>query len=98
MGISYARQRDALVELLLEGFPHRVNLDAEPILDAYRWQRHAISWSNHLHPKASETMLDLERRAKAGDPPTRRLDEDWRTRMEDVLWAMVNNPEFIFIP
>ncbi len=35
---------------------------------------------------------------REGDPPTRRLREDWRRRMEDALWALVNSPEFVFVP
>jgi len=23
---------------------------------------------------------------------------DWRERMEDALWALVNSPEFVFVP
>ena len=43
-------------------------------------------------------MMALEKRARKGDPPTPRLESDWRERMEDVVWALANNPEFVFIP
>ena len=33
-----------------------------------------------------------------GDPPTTRLEADWRERMEDMVWALVNSPEFVFVP
>jgi hypothetical protein len=36
--------------------------------------------------------------AREGDPPTTRLEADWRERMEDMVWALVNSPEFVFIP
>ncbi|SVA90712.1 uncharacterized protein METZ01_LOCUS143566, partial [marine metagenome] len=42
--------------------------------------------------------IQLECLAREGDPPTRRLLAEWRERMEDVIFALVNSPEFIFIP
>lgn len=57
-----------------------------------------LSWANHLNPKATEIKLAVEERARQGDQPTPRLQADWRERMEDVLWAMVNSPEFVFVP
>jgi len=60
--------------------------------------RTMVSWSNHLSPEASRIKLELEREARAGDPPSAQLNSDWRERMEDVIWAMLNSPEFVFVP
>ncbi len=57
-----------------------------------------LSWSNHLNAKATEIKMAADHRARKGDEPTDRLRADWRERMEDVLWAMVNSPEFVFVP
>jgi len=57
-----------------------------------------LSWTNHLNAKASEIKYAVEEKARLGDEPTPRLKRDWRERMEDVLWAMVNSPEFVFVP
>ncbi|MEN9575400.1 MAG: hypothetical protein RL514_3255 [Verrucomicrobiota bacterium] len=57
-----------------------------------------LSWTNHLNAKASELKYAVEDRARQGDEPTPRLKQDWRERAEDVLWAMVNSPEFVFVP
>lgn len=91
-------ERTAVVEFLAEGFEDRRVANAKPITGAYDWQRHAVSWSNHLHPTSSDIMLKLEQRARDGDPPTARLEQDWRERMEDVLWCLVNNAELVFSP
>ncbi|HEU0008700.1 MAG TPA: hypothetical protein VFT34_02680, partial [Verrucomicrobiae bacterium] len=57
-----------------------------------------VSWSNHLNPEATRIKQEQERAARAGDPPTDRLRAAWRERMEDALWALVNSPEFVFVP
>ncbi|MBI5775289.1 MAG: DUF1553 domain-containing protein [Verrucomicrobia bacterium] len=57
-----------------------------------------LSWTNHLNSKASEIKYAVEEKARLGEEPTPRLKQDWRERMEDVLWAMVNSPEFVFVP
>ena len=57
-----------------------------------------VSWSNHLSPEASTIQIERERAARAGDPPTARLTAAFRERMEDVVWALVNGPEFLFVP
>ena len=57
-----------------------------------------LSWTNHLNSKASELKYAVEDKARQGDEPTPRLKQDWRERAEDVLWALVNSPEFVFVP
>jgi hypothetical protein len=60
--------------------------------------RRPVSWSNHLNPEATRIKQELEREARAGDSPTDRLRPEWRERMEDMLWTLVNSPEFVFLP
>ena len=57
-----------------------------------------VSWSNHLSPEATEIQLERERAVREGDPPSARLTPGFRERMEDIVWALVNDPEFLFIP
>ena len=56
-----------------------------------------VSWSNHLHPDATRIQAEEERRRPGGNPPTGRLTPAFRERMEDVVWALVNSPEFVFL-
>lgn len=57
-----------------------------------------LSWSNHLNSKATEIKMALEEKARRGDEPTPRLQAAWRERAEDLVWALVNTPEFVFVP
>lgn len=82
-------------ELLSEGYQNRrTGLPAAP--KAVR--RSYVAWSNHLSPEASRMKLEEEQVARAGDRVTPRLQADWRMRMEDMVWALLNSPEFMFVP
>jgi len=84
-------------ELLADGYAQRVVAGAATSTDE-PVRRNAVSWSNHLSAEATQIKLEMERAVQAGDPPTPRLDADWRERAEDMLWALVNSPEFVFVP
>ncbi len=60
--------------------------------------RHAVAWSNHHSPEATRIKMEMERSMRNGDPPTNKLEANWRERMEDMVWALVNSPEFVFVP
>jgi len=83
---------------LSDGFADRI-IPAEDRAP-YPWPKKipAVSWSNHLSPEANSIMIELEKRARDGDPPTNALQPEWREKMEDVIWAMINSPELMFIP
>ena len=91
-----ADERLLFVELLEDGFADRIR--QVEVTQASRPKRNAVSWSNHLSAEATQIKLELERLARAGDPPSPRLDPNWRERAEDMVWALVNSPEFVFVP
>lgn len=93
-----SEERAVFVELLNEGYDARLT-GQEPGPD-YRWRppRNSVSWSNHLSEEANRVKLELERIIREGDQPTPRLTADWRERAEDMLWVLVNSPEFVFVP
>jgi hypothetical protein len=55
-----------------------------------------VSWSNHLNDMATTVRMQQEAAARKGDPATPRLTDAWRRRAEDVVWALVNSPEFLY--
>lgn len=90
-----AAEKQAFAELLHEGHEKRRTGVAAV---TQRKTTTTVSWANHLNPEATKIKMALERAARAGDPPTPALTGDWRERMEDMLWALVNSPEFVFVP
>jgi hypothetical protein len=91
-------ERATFVELLRDGYSDRQVPGAKAKPRPKSVPTSAVSWANHLDPEASRIKLELAEQARAGDPPTDRLEPDWRERMEDMLWVLVNSPEFLFIP
>ena len=91
-------EMEAFTAHLAKGFEdRRVQPSAARAYQTKRAPR-PVSWSNHLNPEATTIKQELERETRAGDPPTEQLRPDWRGRMEDMLWVLVNSPEFIFVP
>ena len=44
------------------------------------------------------SSVEIAREVEQGDVPTARLTADWRERAEDVVWTILNSPEFVFVP
>ena len=89
----------AIAEYLREGYADRA---IDPGLDkptgAKRRPSRYVSWPNHLTEVANTIKLQRETEARRGNPPTDRIAPSWRRRLEDVLWALLNDPEFMFVP
>ncbi|MBI3879538.1 MAG: DUF1553 domain-containing protein [Verrucomicrobia bacterium] len=93
-----AEERELFVKELESGYEKRV-LPAPPKSLKKEYDRTLqLSWSNHLNDKATDIKLESAKKIAKGDEPTPRLRTDWRERMEDSLWALVNTPEFLFVP
>ena len=90
-------ERELVLSLLRDGYDQRVVAGPE-VLRPVRIFRSGITWSNHFAPESDVEAMERERTVIQGDPPTARLDADWRSRAEDVAWMLVNSPEFVFIP
>ena len=51
--------------------------------------------------RAVRDMLDAYAylaKARQSEPPARGLTAEYRTRFEEILWVLVNSPEFLFVP
>ena len=79
-----------------EGFAGRLTQSSSKSAAYPRKPAYYVSWSNHLNDLATTVRMQEEAAARKGDPATDRLTTEWRRRAEDVVWALVNSPEFLY--
>lgn len=91
-------ERRMFRELLEPGYAQRQRVGNLPQMARAPLRRGVVAWSNHLDPEASVVQAELELAVLQGDPPTSRLQADWRERMEDMIWTLVNSLEMVFVP
>ncbi len=93
-----AAERAPLAHALADGFDTRLLPAAEvsTLIEQQRLPR--VTWSNHLRSEANTIALEVERLARAGQPPDPRLRPAWREVFEDVVWSVINIPEFVWLP
>lgn len=90
------KEKQQLLPIVSDGFATRVKTSEVKAVKLAAANQ--VSWSNHLSPEATKIKMELEKAARQGEPPTQRLDPNWREGIEDIIWTLFNSPEFIFIP
>lgn len=85
-------------DVLAEGYEQRRVPGAVPIVRTRTVTSLGVAWTNHLIPEANDRKIALKHELDRGDPPTQRLVANWRERAEDVVWTLLNSPEFVFMP
>jgi Protein of unknown function (DUF1553)/Protein of unknown function (DUF1549)/Concanavalin A-like lectin/glucanases superfamily len=85
------------VEALQVGFEDRLR-EPEKSERLPPMHRGFVTWSNHFTVESNALMRDVEREIAAGPEPTNRLSDSWRSLAEDAAWALLNAPEFQFVP
>jgi cytochrome c553 len=91
-------ERSNFTKLLRPGFTERILPEGQRPPPVVRAPLKYVAWSNHLSAGANSIKIEMEKRAREGEPPTTALRPDWRERMEDVVWAVLNSPEFVHVP
>ena len=93
-------EKQRFVNILSPGYDNRIIPESKRVSPKPRKREpeRYVTWSNHVDGPANALAVKKELAARRGDPPTNALDEDWRLRMEDALWALLNSPEWIYTP
>ena len=91
-------ERAPLAHALADGFDTRLLPAAEVSTLTEQKRLPRVTWSNHLRSEANTIALEVERLARAGQPPDPRLRPAWREVFEDVVWSVINIPEFVWLP
>ena len=96
----HADERTRYLDYLTPGFDSRVvkQVAAPETPKINRRPAKYVSWSNHLDPEATLVRQEQELAARQGEPATQHLTTEWRERLENVLWALLNSPEWIYSP
>ena len=93
------KEKALAVEYLTPGFDDRVTSEDQWLVPEPPDEPELfVTWANHLDPKADLVALEKAEQARRGDPPTSKLIPDWRERMEDLVWTLINLPEAIYYP
>jgi len=94
-----AQEQQTFTDTLRPGYEARITSRADVAPQpAPQPHRKFVAWSNHMKSEANALRLEEEAAAREGDPPTTRLAADWRRRLENVLWALLNAPEWTHLP
>jgi hypothetical protein len=94
-----AEEKELYVKHLTPGYETRLSKPQAPSpMPSTRTREKYVSWSNHLDGEATTVRMAQEAAARKGEPATEKLDPEWRQRLEDILWAMLNAPEWAFSP
>lgn len=91
-------ERAAFLPALSEGFATRVLPAAAQIAPKLPEPLPLVTWLNHVSPEANSIQVEVEKRVQQGPPPDPRLRTAWREVYEDLVWSLINDREFVWIP
>ncbi|NDB33286.1 MAG: hypothetical protein EB160_07650, partial [Nitrososphaeria archaeon] len=91
-------ERDAFLPKLRAGFETRIVPPAEQVVPRMPERLPLVTWLNHVSPEANSIQIEVERRVQKGPPPDPRLRSEWREIYEDLVWSLINDREFVWMP
>lgn len=91
-------ERTAFLPALREGFAARLVPAAEQVRPKLPAPLPLVTWLNHVSPEANAIQVEVEKQVQQGPPADPRLRVAWREVYEDLVWSLINDREFVWIP
>ncbi len=91
-------EREAFLPALRDGFNERLVPAARQETPPEPDPLPLATWLNHVTAEANNIQLEVEKRVQRGPNPDPRLQTEWREVYEDVIWSLINDRDFIWIP
>lgn len=91
-------ERAVFLPALSEGFETRLVPETEQVMPKAPEPLPLVTWLNHVSPEANSIQIEVEKRVRQGSPPDPRLRDAWREIYEDLVWNLINDREFVWIP
>lgn len=91
-------EREAFLPALREGFGARLVPATEQTKPKFAEQLPQVTWLNHVSPEANAIQVQVEKQVQQGPPPDPRLRTAWREVYEDLVWSVINDREFVWMP
>lgn len=91
-------EKEAFLPALSEDFATRLIPEGEQVAPGRPDALPLVTWLNHVSPEANSIQIEVEKRVQQGSPADPRLRTGWREVYEDLVWSLINDREFVWIP
>lgn len=91
-------EQEAFLPALQAGFENRLVPEDQQKKPVEPGPLPLATWLNHVSPEANTIQLEVEKRVQKGPAPDPRLKTEWREIYEDIVWSLINDREFVWMP
>lgn len=96
--IPLPSERDSFLPELKSGFEKRLTPPDQITEPARPEPLRLVTWLNHVTPDANTIQQENENRVQRGPSPDPRLRPEWRETYEDIIWSLINDRDFVWMP
>ncbi|MDF1859948.1 MAG: DUF1553 domain-containing protein [Verrucomicrobiales bacterium] len=91
-------EREVFLPALNAGFDDRLVPPDQQLVFPKPDHLPLVTWLNHVSEEANVIQLKVEKQVQRGPNPDPRLRTEWREIYEDIVWSLINDREFVWIP
>ncbi len=91
-------ERDSFLPELKSDFEKRLTPPDQITEPAPLEPLRLVTWLNHVTPDANTIQQENENRVQQGPSPDPRLRPEWREIYEDIIWSLINERDFVWMP